>query len=112
IAKRDPPHLQPSHRFASRAGLAVTSPPTPEATCQAEAMSATLLYVDAVTVRVPDLDSGLAFYGGVLGHQLIWRDDSVGAAGLECPDSTTEVVLTTEHPYEPNWKVSSADAVA
>jgi catechol 2,3-dioxygenase-like lactoylglutathione lyase family enzyme len=38
--------------------------------------------VDAVTVPVPDLDSGLAFYQGRLGHRLLWRNDEVGQAGL------------------------------
>jgi predicted enzyme related to lactoylglutathione lyase len=75
-------------------------------------MSGILRYVDAVTVRVPDLDSGLAFYSGVLGQDLMWRDDSIGAAGLRCPESDTELVLTTEHGYEPNWKVEAADTVA
>ena len=41
-----------------------------------------LLGVDAVTVPVPDLDSGLAFYSGQLGHRLLWRNDEVGQAGL------------------------------
>ena len=80
--------------------------------CQCWRVSGILRYVDAVTVRVPDLDAGLAFYGGVLGQDLIWRNDSIGAAGLRCSESDTEVVLTTEHGYEPNWKVDSADAVA
>ena len=48
-----------------------------------------------VPVPVPDLDRGLAFYRDVLGHQLIWRTDSAGQAGLRTPDATTEIVLTT-----------------
>lgn len=35
-------------------------------------------YVDAVTIRVPDLDAGLAFYRDRLGHELIWRNDATG----------------------------------
>ena len=68
-----------------------------------------LRMVDAVTVRVPDLDSGLRFYCDALGHSLNWRNDSIGQAGLRTPDSATEIVLTTEHGYEPNWLVESVD---
>ena len=68
-----------------------------------------LRMVDAVTFRVPDLDSGIAFYVGRLGHTLNWRNDDIGSAGLALPDSDTEIVLTTEHGYEPNWLVESAD---
>ena len=68
--------------------------------------------VDAVTVRVPDLDSGLAFYCGALGHRMKWRNDDVGQAGLELAESETEIVLTTEHGYEPNWLVDSVDDAA
>jgi predicted enzyme related to lactoylglutathione lyase len=65
--------------------------------------------VDAVTVRVPDLDAGIAFYVQSLGHSLNWRNDGIGSAGLALPESDTEIVLTTEHGYEPNWLVESAD---
>lgn len=68
--------------------------------------------VDAVTFKVPDLDSGLAFYAELLGHRLTWRNDDIGQAGLRLPDSDTEIVLTTEHGYEPNWLVESADVAA
>jgi predicted enzyme related to lactoylglutathione lyase len=71
-----------------------------------------LQYVDAVTVPVPDLEAGMAFYCEVLGHQLLWRNDAIGQAGLTTPGSITEIVLTTEQRYEPDWKVASADAVA
>ena len=50
--------------------------------------------IDAVTIQVPDLDTGLAFYSETLGHELRWRNDSVGQAGLRVPDSDTEIVLT------------------
>ncbi len=33
--------------------------------------------VDAVTFRVPDLESGLAFYGEALGHAVRWRNDEI-----------------------------------
>jgi predicted enzyme related to lactoylglutathione lyase len=75
-------------------------------------MEPLLRYVDAVTVPVPDLDRGMAFYRDVLGHQLIWRNEAAGQAGLRTPDSGTEIVLTTQHSYEPDWKVASADAAA
>jgi predicted enzyme related to lactoylglutathione lyase len=61
---------------------------------------------------VPDLDSGIAFYVDRLGHTLNWRNDDVGSAGLALPESDTEMVLTTEHGYEPNWLVESADDAA
>ncbi len=68
--------------------------------------------VDAVTIPVPDLDAGLQFYQQCLGHQLRWRNDEIGSAGLALPDGKTEIVLTTRLGYEPNWLVSSADAAA
>jgi predicted enzyme related to lactoylglutathione lyase len=68
--------------------------------------------IDAVTIPVPDLDAGLAFYRAILGHDLRWRNNAIGAAGLAMADSATEVVLTTEHGYEPNWLVESVDAAA
>ena len=68
--------------------------------------------VDAVTVPVPDLDAGLRFYRGCLGHELRWRDDQIGQAGLRLPGSDTELVLTTRQAYEPNWLVRSADHAA
>lgn len=68
--------------------------------------------VDAVTIPVPDLDSGLRFYRDSLGHELAWRNDEIGQAGLSLPDSDTEIVLATHLDYEPNWLVSSADEAA
>ena len=75
-------------------------------------MEPLLRYVDAITVPVPDLDRGMAFYCDVLGHRLIWRNDATGQAGLRTPGSSTEIVLTTRQRYEPDWKVASADAAA
>ncbi len=68
--------------------------------------------VDAVTIPVPDLDDGLRFYSEALGHVLLWRNDEVGQAGLRLPDSDTEIVLTEHQPYEPAWRVPSAQAAA
>ena len=70
---------------------------------------AVLRKVDAVTVKVPSLDAGLAFYRDALGHALRWRNDAIGQAGLALPDSDTELVLTTQHGYEPNWLVESVE---
>lgn len=71
-----------------------------------------LRMVDAVTVMVPDLDQGLAFYRDRLGHDLKWRNDDLGQAGLRLPDSETELVLSTSLQYAPNWLVKSVpDAV-
>jgi predicted enzyme related to lactoylglutathione lyase len=68
--------------------------------------------VDAVTVPVPDLDAGLRFYAEALGHRLNWRNDAIGQAGLSLRESDTELVLSTDLQYEPNWLVESADAAA
>ena len=68
-----------------------------------------LRQLDAVTVPVPDLDHGLAFYRDQLGHELLWRNDAVGQAGLRLPESATELVLSTALGYAPNWLVTSVD---
>ena len=68
--------------------------------------------IDAVQVPVPDLDAGLGFYCDCLGHELRWRNDQIGQAGLAMPRSDTEIVLTTGQKYEPNWLVTSADHAA
>jgi predicted enzyme related to lactoylglutathione lyase len=65
--------------------------------------------VDAVTVPVPDLDSGLRFYSGALGHELLWRHDDIGQAAMKLPDSDTELVVATGLSYAPDWLVTSAD---
>jgi len=67
--------------------------------------------VDAVTFTVPDLDAGIDYYARRLGHDLLWRNDDVGQAGLRCPDSDTEIVLSTDLGSEPNWLVDSVDSV-
>jgi predicted enzyme related to lactoylglutathione lyase len=68
-----------------------------------------LCKVDAVTVPVPDLDSGLAFYMGQLRHRLAWRNDDIGQAAVALRDSDTEIVLTTRDRYEPNWLVEDVE---
>ncbi|HXH56269.1 VOC family protein [Iamia sp.] len=72
----------------------------------------TLRKVDAVTLHVPDLDGGIAFYVEALGHTLNWRNDAIGQAGIAVPDSDTEIVLTTRHGYEPNWLVDDVALAA
>ena len=68
--------------------------------------------VDSVTVSVPDLEQGLEFYRDRLGHDLTWRNDEIGQAGLRLPDSETELVLSTNLRYAPNWLVTAVqDAV-
>jgi predicted enzyme related to lactoylglutathione lyase len=71
-----------------------------------------LLAVDAVTLAVPDLDDGIAFYRDRLGHELKWRNDELGQAGLACASADTEIVLCTRLPSEPNWLVSDAAEAA
>lgn len=75
-------------------------------------MGPLLRSVDAVTIPVPELGAGLAFYRDRLGHELLWRDDAVGQLGLRTPCSNTEIVLSTRQRYEPDWTVESADAAA
>lgn len=68
--------------------------------------------IDAVTIPVPDLDSGLRFYQDALGHNLRWRHDAIGQAALSLPGSDSEIVLATTLNYEPDWLVASADQAA
>ena len=73
---------------------------------------ALLRKIDAVTVPVPDLDRGLRFYRDALGHDLLWRDDARGQAGLRMPESDTEIVLSLRESYEPDWLVRSVTEAA
>jgi len=67
--------------------------------------------VDAVVVRVPSLEEGLAFYHDALGHQLLWRTDTMLALGFA--DSETELVLALDTGPETDLLVESVeDAVA
>jgi hypothetical protein len=68
--------------------------------------------LDAVLVRVPDLDAGLRFYRDALGHKLRWRHDKIGQAALSMPGTDTEIVLSTELASVPNWLVGSAPEAA
>jgi predicted enzyme related to lactoylglutathione lyase len=71
-----------------------------------------LCKVDAVTVPVPDLESGIDFYVGRLRHRLLWRNDEIGQAAVDLRDSDTEIVLTTRQHYEPNWLVDDVERAA
>lgn len=42
---------------------------------------------------VPDLDAGLRFYRDSLGHELRWRNDAIGQAGLAMPGGGTQIGL-------------------
>ncbi|HEX8303886.1 MAG TPA: VOC family protein [Jatrophihabitans sp.] len=67
--------------------------------------------VDAVVVRVPSLEDGLAFYHDALGHELLWRTETMVALGFG--DSETELVLALDTGPETDLLVDSVeDAVA
>lgn len=67
--------------------------------------------VDCVRLYVPDLEAGLSFYRGQLGHELIWRTET--AVGLRLPESEAELVLQTEEQrQEVDLLVDSADESA
>ena len=68
---------------------------------------ALLRAVDAIMLAVPDLDQGLRFYRDQLNHELVWRNDALGQAGLRLPDGDTELVLSTELGSAVNWLVAS-----
>jgi predicted enzyme related to lactoylglutathione lyase len=69
---------------------------------------AVFLGVDAILVRVPDLEVGLSFYRDALGHELIWRTESM--AGLRMATSGTELVLAVDRGPEADLLVASVDA--
>jgi catechol 2,3-dioxygenase-like lactoylglutathione lyase family enzyme len=64
--------------------------------------------VDAVLVRVPSVDQGLAFYRGKLGHRLLWRSET--AAGLALAESESELVISTELGPETDLMTESVDS--
>jgi len=67
--------------------------------------------VDCLQIPVPDLEAGLAFYRGRLGHALLWRTER--QAGLRLPDSNAEIVIQSERPeLEANLTVTSVDTAA
>jgi catechol 2,3-dioxygenase-like lactoylglutathione lyase family enzyme len=66
--------------------------------------------VDAVVLRVPDLEQGLAFYRDHLGHRLLWRSED--RCGLAMAGSETELVLSTGLGPETDLRVVSVDEAA
>ena len=67
--------------------------------------------VDCVRLYVSDIEAGLAFYRGRLGHKLIWR--TATAAGLRLSESEAELVIQTERQgQETDLIVDSADEAA
>ncbi len=72
-------------------------------------MKPVLLGVDAVLLRVPNLAGGIEFYHAALGHEVIWRTDSM--VGLGMGESDTELVLSLDTGPETDLLVSSVDQV-
>src|SRR5262245_610558 len=67
--------------------------------------------IDCHSLRVPDLEGGLAFYRDRLGHRLKWRTPEM--AGLALPESDAELVLhAEERPQETDFLVDSAPEAA
>lgn len=66
-----------------------------------------LLGIDAVVVRVPDLDRGLAFYRDSLGHEVMWRSERM--VGLRLGGDGTELVLSLDIGPETDLLVGSVD---
>jgi predicted enzyme related to lactoylglutathione lyase len=63
--------------------------------------------IDCLSLKVDDLSKAIAFYSERLGHKIKWRTPT--SAGLELPESTSELVLHTEpHPSETCLLVESA----
>ena len=62
--------------------------------------------VDCIRVSVSDIEAGLKFYQGELGHKLLWRLKDYAA--VQMPDSKTEIVLDAhQHTPEIFLKVES-----
>jgi predicted enzyme related to lactoylglutathione lyase len=62
--------------------------------------------VDCHSLPVDDLDKALDFYETKLGHELVWRSNSM--AGLRLPESNAELVLhTDDRPIETDFTVGS-----
>ena len=68
-------------------------------------MKPQLTAVDAVVVKVADLEAGLRFYRDGLGHQLAWRTDRM--AGLRMAAGETELVLSLDVGPETDLLVES-----
>lgn len=64
--------------------------------------------VDAVVLRAPSPDEGIAFYADVLGHQLLWRRDD--SAGFRMDGSHIELVISTAVEQETDLLVDDVPA--
>jgi predicted enzyme related to lactoylglutathione lyase len=64
--------------------------------------------IDCYLIPVPDLARGIAFYRDQLGHKLLWQRET--QAGLQMPDTDTEIVLNTDNLEETDLLVESAQA--
>lgn len=62
--------------------------------------------IDCYLVPVPNLDEGIEFYQEKLGHKLLWRREN--QAGLQMPETDTEIVLNTEGLGESDFLVENA----
>lgn len=62
--------------------------------------------VDAVLIKVADIEQGLAFYQGTLGQELRWKKDKMAAVKL----GDSELVLSTELDPETDLLVQSVPA--
>lgn len=59
--------------------------------------------VDAIVLKVPDLERALAFYQGALGHELVWKKERMAALRL----GDTELVLALDIESETDLLVDS-----
>ena len=63
--------------------------------------------VDCVSMTVPNLDEGLAFYRDALGLKLLWRTEQ--SCGLAMKDGSAELVLTTANNVMVDLKVENVE---
>jgi len=70
-------------------------------------MVSLLRAVDAVLLRVPSLEDGVAFYRDQLGHEVIWRTATM--LGLRMAADGAELVLSVDTGPETDLLVESVD---
>lgn len=63
--------------------------------------------VDCLMLRADDLDAAVTFYGGRLGHAVIWRTDE--AVAFRMPETDAELVVHTRTGPETDLLVNNAD---
>jgi lactoylglutathione lyase len=64
--------------------------------------------IDCYMLKTHDLDEAVAFYGGRLGHPMLWR--TAEAVAFEIPESEAELVVHTELGPEVYFLVDDVDA--